>query len=479
MGSPPEPHTSPSPRGTKNYLYITGKLLYTLEQSTIPPYTMKKTLTALMALASLSHGAEIDLSIPASTDTNVGIFFVDSDEPWLQLADYDTGSYMYTYGDGEEWDIVPNKETGEGILIVDAQTGENYFSLAPRRGVGGSGEAIILDLDGVLPQDEYLTYLTFSIEDSYSNDISGAAQLGISLLHKHEDSWSLVQHTTGTLNIGEGSSLNVPLYTYAPISDNSYKIIATVSNTGALYGSNAGLYTVSGIGVTVGTDTFTSTNTPSLVIPYSPYNSGMAETTAMEALTAFATQPDGAYMFNAGGLVNTNSSTGEGFIRINEDGKYTLTLAPRHKAGGSGEAIVLSALGLERVGAFQLNIKDSWSEIVSGEVALTLAVIYEHDNTWEVLQSATGSLLIGEGATLTLNLDQIIEDWTHSDTNYKVVAVIDDTAKALECGENYSALYTMEDISITAHQNRIIPEPATATLSLLALVAMASRRRRK
>lgn len=54
------------------------------------------------------------------------------------------------------------------------------------------------------------------------------------------------------------------------------------------------------------------------------------------------------------------------------------------------------------------------------------------------------------------------------------VAVIDNCSKGLD--GNNGNLYTVSGISVSAN---IIPEPATATLSLLALAALAARRRRK
>ncbi len=93
----------------------------------------------------------------------------------------------------------------------------------------------------------------------------------------------------------------------------------------------------------------------------------------------------------------------------------------------------------------------------------------------EILQKKNcAALTLNSGAELPLTLPQSI-DWTDS---YKVVAVIDNTAKTLGGGD--APTYTMTGISITAEATPApVPEPATATLSLLALAALAARRRRR
>ncbi len=211
---------------------------------------------------------------------------------------------------------------------------------------------------------------------------------------------------------------------------------------------------------------------------------GGTQKNATQALTSFANMADGAYMFNNGGIVGTNFATGEGYLKAGENGSNVLTLCPREAAGGSGEVMVLggaSTIFGATVDSFTLSIASSASTDITGTVALTLAVVAKGDTSWAVLgDTATSTLTIGEGATLTLNLNDthgIGADglvWDHRD--YKVIAMVDNTAKNLN-GNNGNP-YTLNGISVTANVT-VIPEPATATLSLLALAGLAARRRRK
>ena len=109
----------------------------------------------------------------------------------------------------------------------------------------------------------------------------------------------------------------------------------------------------------------------------------------------------------------------------------------------------------------------------TADIALTLAVIQNSGSEWSVVEKTTGSLTLNSGAELALTLSQSI-DWTDS---YKVVAVIDNTAKTLSGGA--SPTYTMTGITMSAVATPAVPEPTTATLSLLALAGLAARRRRR
>lgn len=214
--------------------------------------------------------------------------------------------------------------------------------------------------------------------------------------------------------------------------------------------------------------------TITLSMPATANNGGRGYVSAENAITAFAGSADGGYMFNAGGKVTPDGSFNEGILTTT-DGVTSLTLAPRTGAGGSGEAIVLSAGALNgySVDSFTFGIASS-SCTSTADVALTLAVIRKaEDNQWSILQKTAGSLTLNSGASLTLTLTDSI-DWSDS---YKVVAVIDNTAKSLSGGG--SPTYTMTGISMTAEATAVVPEPTTATLSLLALAGLAVRRRRK
>ncbi len=214
-------------------------------------------------------------------------------------------------------------------------------------------------------------------------------------------------------------------------------------------------------------------DTITLTMPSTANNGGNGNTTALQAITKFADNVDGGYMFNNGGVVTPATSFSEGILTT-ADGLTSLTLAPRTGAGGSGEAIVLSGTNLYgySVDSFTFAINES-SCTTTADIALTLAVIQNVDNTWNVVENSVGTLTLNSGAELTLTLSESI-DWNAS---YKVVAVIDNTAKKL--GGGPSPTYTMTGISMTAVAASAIPEPTTATLSLLALAGLAARRRRK
>ena len=204
-------------------------------------------------------------------------------------------------------------------------------------------------------------------------------------------------------------------------------------------------------------------------------NGGHGSTSATAALTNYANSNDGGYMFNNGGQVTPDTSFNEGILRTDGEGLVCLTLAPRTGAGGSGEAIVLSGTELNGYEVDSLTFSITSSSCSSeGSVALTLAVIEKDTdkNTWSVKQSSTGTLTMNSGAEVNLTLGSAIE-WSDS---YKVVAMIDNTAKTL--GGGNSPTYTMTGISVTATGTPVVPEPATATLSLLALAGFAARRRR-
>ena len=212
--------------------------------------------------------------------------------------------------------------------------------------------------------------------------------------------------------------------------------------------------------------------TVTLTMPGTANNGGHGWISAEGAVTAFANSADGGYMFNVGGDVNPDASFNEGVLTTT-DGVTSLTLAPRTGAGGSGEAIVLSGSNLVgySVDSFTFGIAGS-SCTSTANIALTLAVITNSDSGWSVVENTTGSLTLNSGAELTLTLSQSI-DWTSS---YKVVAVIDNTAKTL--GGGNSPTYTMTGITMSAVTTPV-PEPTTATLSLLALAGLAARRRRR
>ncbi|MCI6982390.1 MAG: PEP-CTERM sorting domain-containing protein [Akkermansia muciniphila] len=204
-------------------------------------------------------------------------------------------------------------------------------------------------------------------------------------------------------------------------------------------------------------------------------NGGHGYTSRTAALTNYANSADGAYMFNGGGKVGTNTGSGEG-IPTTVDGDTSLTLCPRTTAGGTGEAFVLSATNDFRnasVNSLTFSIAGSSSATISGDVTLTLAIVQKQENTgsWSVLKQNSGSLTLGSRADLKLTLDKPLK-WSDS---YKVVALVDNLDKSLS-GNNGNP-YTLSGIQVKA--DITVPEPATATMSLMALAGLCARRRRQ
>ena len=204
-------------------------------------------------------------------------------------------------------------------------------------------------------------------------------------------------------------------------------------------------------------------------------NGGHGYTSRTAALTNYANSTDGAYMFNNGGKIETLATAGEG-VPTTVDGVTSLTLCPRGGAGGSGEAFVLSATNDFRntsVNSLTFSVTGSSSESITGKVTLTLAIVQkqENSNSWSVLKEKSGELTLGSGADLTLTLDQPLK-WSNS---YKVVALVDNLDKNLSGGPGNP--YTLSGIQVKA--DITVPEPATATLSMMALAGLCVRRRRQ
>ena len=204
-----------------------------------------------------------------------------------------------------------------------------------------------------------------------------------------------------------------------------------------------------------------------LTLPGSQDNKG--HSTGDNPIAYFAGYNEGVYMFNEGGKVETSTTTGEG-IWNNSNGICSVVLAKRGGAGGSGEAIVLGSSAIEtgsNVSDLSFSVGASSSENLTGTITLSLALLKGAD----VVKQSSATLTLGQGASTTLTLDKAVT-WGDS---YKIIALMNGANNAASITGSNGQLYTLSNITMGA---TTIPEPATATLSLLALAGLAARRRR-
>ena len=107
-----------------------------------------------------------------------------------------------------------------------------------------------------------------------------------------------------------------------------------------------------------------------------------------------------------------------------------------------------------------------------GNVTLGLGIV---DSEGKVLHSSGGSTInVGEAGNKNTQVLSLSNGITWQE-GYKVIAVVDGVSGSNGGGSFGATPYTLENITVKA----TIPEPATATLSLLALAGLAARRRRK
>lgn len=210
-----------------------------------------------------------------------------------------------------------------------------------------------------------------------------------------------------------------------------------------------------------------------ITLPATQNNGGHGGDATLNPISEFASYDMGVYQYNGGGAVPTSTTTGEG-IWNNVEGVCSVTLAKRGGAGGSGEAIVLDSSVLPEtlmLHSLDFSITSSSSANLTGNISITLALLQNNNGSWTTLQSKTESLSIGSGASVSINLDTPIE-WTSA---HRIIALADGLNSHASITGSNGQLYTLSGITMKATG---VPEPATATLSLLALAGLAARRRR-
>ncbi len=159
-------------------------------------------------------------------------------------------------------------------------------------------------------------------------------------------------------------------------------------------------------------------------------------------------QSDGVYCtpMNGGGIVADTTLTS------GEDG-YTLSVYSRNNYGGSVAGIATTIEDTSSLTSLDLSYTNSSS------YSCTIYLVYQLNGEWE-----RDYITLSQGETATLTVDLSNASLTSS-TVYAAVSVTG------------TASYRTGTISLTATSGAV-PEPATATLGLLALGALALRRRR-
>lgn len=209
-----------------------------------------------------------------------------------------------------------------------------------------------------------------------------------------------------------------------------------------------------------------------LTLPVSQNNGGHGSVS--NPINAFSSYATGVYMYNNGGAVGTSTTTGEG-VWQNANGVTSVVLCRRSGAGGSGEAIVLdhTAIGAGmKVSGLSFSVAESSSDNLTGTISLTLVLRQNENGAWKDVASHTETLTLGSGATTIITFNEGEEIvWNDS---YKIIGLLDGRNSVASISGANGQAYTLSGITMKA----TVPEPATATLFLLAFAGLAARRRR-
>lgn len=204
-----------------------------------------------------------------------------------------------------------------------------------------------------------------------------------------------------------------------------------------------------------------STTTPTA------YVQGQAASNVSQLVTYYATNyttPESALYFVGGNNRTITSITDDGDGALTTSANVaSVTLKGRQKV--AGENFVMVMPGKELIG----KVVNTLTLTGSGNSANTLTIggdfvvaVYEGTTLVGSQTAHLDSVDSDDIVTCTLNLNNI----TFSESNRIMIAFRGEAGNA-------TTSYTIDNIRLTA-----TPEPATATLSLLALAGLASRRRR-
>lgn len=210
---------------------------------------------------------------------------------------------------------------------------------------------------------------------------------------------------------------------------------------------------------------------PSSTTTPTAYEQGKAPNNASELVAYYAnhyTTPESALYFVGGNSAEiTNIRTdGDGALTTSAANVASVTLKGRSRVEGENFVMVLP--GNELIG----KVVNTLTLTGSGSTSNTLTlggdfVVAVYDNTTLVGSQTAQLAHVNNGGivTCTLNLDNI----TFSESNRIMIGFRGNPSSQANAG----VAYTINNIQLTA-----TPEPATATLSLLALAGLSSRRRR-
>lgn len=176
---------------------------------------------------------------------------------------------------------------------------------------------------------------------------------------------------------------------------------------------------------------------------------------------------------NNGGGLNNYPQNGEG-TWVNSDNVGTITMCGRAAAYGDHFAMILGSditVG-SQVASLTLSAGDigniSATGVTINSYSLMIA-IYDGSTQIGAATGTAGTKLI----TLNPTGDATSFVWGE---NYKIIAIVKGGSNSGESDKNTTS-YTISDIQVKADVT--VPEPTTATLSLLALAGMCGRRRRQ